>query len=153
MKNLKLALALSTTLFTSSVLADTSNFRFVEDIDVMTDEDKSIVVSLSTQKTGAFIWFSCEPRGLRLGVFFNEYLGMEANPLHYRLDSEQVTTTPATIATNGKAMFTYNSTLISSLKNHERVIFRTADFRNVPHLVLVSLTGLEENLQKLNCYN
>jgi hypothetical protein len=142
-------LLLATLLISTPAMAQ---WHHTERVDLMTDNDTSFILSLSTVGDGA-VAVRCAPKSYDI-VFSFDYLGDKYTDVTLRFDTDEPFTVPASASTNGKARFvapSQKANVIAQMKAGTRMIIRGTDFRGTPETFAIDLTGFSDAVGKLGC--
>lgn len=148
----KLSLALTlATLASANTLA--SAWMYTEDIDLMTDEDRSMVIS-DNLSPDAFMALRCQGSDDFNIVAVFEYLGDKNTRVTVRFDQAAPQTFTTIASTNGRARFFRDADkphLLESMKAHNRLVIRATDWRGVDKTEQYDLTGFTAAVNQMRC--
>jgi hypothetical protein len=153
MKNLKLALALSSLILTAPAMASQNgNWRYLENVDLMSDEDKSAVYTAKEKET---IVVRCDGNnGFDVIIRPDEYIGSDPAPVAWRIDGGDIQNSRMGLSTQGTAAFVPGSIkaeFANSLRNASEIVIRVTDFRGTPITFVIDVTGANEAFSQLSC--
>jgi len=153
MKNLKLALALSSLIMSAPVAASqVGNWNYLENVDLMSDENKSAVYTIKEKQT---ISVRCDGNNsFNVIIQPDEYIGSEAAPVAWRIDGGDVQQSRMNLSTRGTAVFVPSSIkagFVDSIRNASKIVIRVTDFRGTKITFSIDLTGANESLNQLSC--
>ncbi|MFU8896456.1 MAG: hypothetical protein ACNA8J_08720 [Gammaproteobacteria bacterium] len=152
MKRMVIALALL-----SVSLPATANWEFRENIDPMTDEDKSIAATFSGRNE--FVVVRCSGDSdyeifLGVGTYIGSTRG-RGSPVVYRADAEPpVEGGTWSTSTDGTAVFVPRASkgaFLDILKTASKVTIQVTDFRGSRHHAVFDLSGASDAISKLHC--
>lgn len=141
-------------LCTLSALSNAESWIFVENIDLMTDEDTSSAAIINGRKELVSIRCNGEDHyDIFVGV--GEYIGGERQPVSYRFDSDEpVMAGNWNLSTDSSIVFapdSQKSTLVELLRTRNKVTLQIKNFRGFRPVAQFSLQGSEAAISQLNC--
>ena len=128
------------------------NWGHIENVDLMSDEDKSAVYTVKEKQT---IVVRCDGNnGFDVIIRPDEYIGSEAAPVAWRIDGGDIQNSRMGLSTRGTAVFVPNSIkaeFASSLRSASEIVIRVTDFRGTPITFAIDVTGASEAFGQLSC--
>ena len=136
------------------VSASAETWEYGENIDLMTDEDKS--TALVANGRNEVIVIRCDGTDrFELYVGVGEYLGGDRQPVSYRFDSEDpVSAGRWGLSTDKTVAFAPSSLkdeLIELFRRHNQVVFQIRDYQGSSPTTKFSLEGSEAAISQMNC--
>ena len=140
------------TILSASFIAQ-AEWVHIENVDLMTDEDKSIIATNDGRRK--MITLRCDkesPKGYYVILSF-DYLG-ESNDVYVRFDKDKQFKVNGAESTRGNAIFINSENyekLLNGFKAKSKVAFQTTDFRGTKKQAVFDLNGFSKELSKMNC--